>query len=166
MRSPPFNCSVTRPNGPSSVSTLVTVPANADRTLMLLGCCMASVTLVARTATRTGRSASSTRHRHGRKPVRSVRQRGRRQHLCRRADRDHLAAGQPHDAGGQTRHFLDGMADVDDRDGEFVAQPLDERQHLELAVGVEGSQRLVHQQHARRGEQGPADRHSLALAPR
>ena len=49
---------------------------------------------------------------------------------------------------------------------EFVAERFDQRQDLELALGVERGERLVHQQDLRRGKQRPADRHPLPFAAR
>ena len=56
------------------------------------------------------------------------------------------------------------MADVDDRQVQFVLQLLDERQDLFLARLVEGRQRLIHQQQPGIGEQGPAQGDALLLA--
>ncbi len=58
------------------------------------------------------------------------------------------------------------MADVDDRNVEFVAQALDVVEDLGLARHVERGQRLVHQQDARLGEQRAADGHALLLPAR
>jgi hypothetical protein len=58
------------------------------------------------------------------------------------------------------------MADIEDRHTRLVAQALDVRQDLDAALLVERGQRLVHQQQARMGEQGAADRDALLLAAR
>jgi hypothetical protein len=51
-----------------------------------------------------------------------------------------------------------------DRHGELVAQALDIRQGLVLPWVVERGKRLVHEEEARRGEKGAADRDALLLA--
>ena len=75
-----------------------------------------------------------------------------------------LPSVQHHDVGGQPRDLDDRMADIDDRHPGLVAQPLDIGQDLGLARLVERSERLVHQDQPRAGEQRTADRHALLLA--
>ena len=91
---------------------------------------------------------------------------GERQDVEHRPDRRDLAVGQDHDGGREPRHLGDGMADIDDRHADLVAQPLDVGQDLGLALLVERGERLVHQQQARVGEQRAADRDALLLAAR
>src|SRR6202040_1347368 len=64
------------------------------------------------------------------------------------------------------RHFLDRMGNVDDRHGEFVAQPLDEGWNVELAVHVERGKRLVEQKKSWAAKKRPPDRHPLPFAAR
>ena len=66
--------------------------------------------------------------------------------------------------GREPGHLGDGMADVDDGDAGLIAQPFDVGQDLRLARFIERGQRLVHQQQARIGEQGPANGDALLLA--
>ena len=58
------------------------------------------------------------------------------------------------------------MGDIEDRHAELVAQPLDQRQDLELARHVERGERLVHQEQARPRQERAADGDALALAAR
>ena len=81
-----------------------------------------------------------------------------------RPGRGDAALGEHDDVGGEPRHLGDRVADIDDRDADLVAQPLDVGQDLGLARLVERGERLVHQQEARAGEQRPADRDALLLA--
>ena len=82
------------------------------------------------------------------------------------ACRHHTPVLQHHDARGKPRDLIDGMRHIHDRDAQLVAQRFDERQDLELALGVERSERLVHQQDLRRGEEGAADGHPLLFPAR
>ncbi len=81
-----------------------------------------------------------------------------------RAGRAHLAARQDHERIGEARDFGDRVADIDDRDAGFVAQPFEIGHDLLLARIVERSQRLIHEQEFRRGEQRPADCDALLFA--
>jgi hypothetical protein len=87
-----------------------------------------------------------------------------RQGLGQRPVRHGAAAFHDDDVVGQARDFVGGMADVDQRDVQLVAQALQPGQEFLLAGMVERGQRLVHQQQARRREQGAGDRHALLLA--
>ena len=87
-------------------------------------------------------------------------------HVVDVADGEALAVGQHHDRVGEPRDLGDRMADVDDRNAELVAQPLDVVEDLGLARHVERGQRLVHQQDARLREQRAADRDALLFAAR
>jgi hypothetical protein len=78
----------------------------------------------------------------------------------------HAAGVHQHQVVGQPRHFVDGMADVDDGDAQFFVQPVQIGQHLGLAPRVQRGQRLVHQQQGRAGGQRACDGHALALAAR
>jgi hypothetical protein len=65
---------------------------------------------------------------------------------------------------GQPGDLVRRMADVDQRDVEFLAQAFQPGQEFLLAGMVERGQRLVHQQQARLREERPGDRHALLLA--
>ena len=82
----------------------------------------------------------------------------------RRALGDHAPAVHQHDRVREPHDLLDRMAHVDDQDPQLVAQPLDVREDLALALGVERRERLVHEQEARLREEGAADRDALLLA--
>jgi hypothetical protein len=56
------------------------------------------------------------------------------------------------------------MGDVDDRQGEAVAQPLEKRKNLVLGRPVERRQRFVHQEELRLRQERASDRHALAFA--
>ena len=88
------------------------------------------------------------------------------EHVFDASRRHHMPVLQHHDARGEPRHLIDGMGHIDDRNMQFVAKRLDERQDLELALGVERGERLVHQQDLGRSEQRPADGHPLPFAAR
>lgn len=75
-----------------------------------------------------------------------------------------LAVLQQHQVIGQARHFVRRVADIEHRDVQFLVQAFEIGQDLALALQVEGCQRLVHQQQARAGEQGPGDADALLLA--
>ena len=83
-----------------------------------------------------------------------------------RAARNRTAVRHQHHPFGQPHHLLDRMPDVDDRDPQLVAQPLDVVQDLALAAGVERGERLVEQQHPRARQQRAPDRDALLLAAR
>src|SRR2546428_1457467 len=82
------------------------------------------------------------------------------------AYRDRLAVGQNDDRIREARNLRDRMADVDDRDGEVVAQQFDVTQHFVTPRDVEGGQRLVHEQQPRLRQQRAADGNPLLLAAR
>jgi hypothetical protein len=65
---------------------------------------------------------------------------------------------------GQSRHFVGRVADVDQRNVQFVAQAFQPGQEFLLAGVVQRGQRLVHQEQARRRQQGTGDRNALLLA--
>jgi len=67
---------------------------------------------------------------------------------------------------GDARDLVHAVGDVEHRDADLVAQPLQERQDLGLARIVERRERFVQQQEARVREQGAADRDTLLLASR
>jgi hypothetical protein len=81
-----------------------------------------------------------------------------------RAAGDDLALVEQDQMVGQPGHFVRGVADVDDGNGQFAVQALQIGQDFQLALEVEGGQRLVHQQDFRRGEQGAGDGDALAFA--
>src|SRR4029077_11156478 len=58
------------------------------------------------------------------------------------------------------------MRHVYDRNVGFIPQPFDEGENFRLALIVEGRQRLIHQEKARRSKERPADRNPLLLAAR
>ena len=91
---------------------------------------------------------------------------GERQDVEHRPDRRDLALAQDHHGGREPRHLGDGVADVEDRHADLVAQPLDVGQDLGPPLLVERGERLVHQQQPRMGEQRAADRDPLLLAAR
>ena len=64
----------------------------------------------------------------------------------------------------QPRHLVLGMTDVEHRYIQLGVQALEIRQDLALALAVERSQGLIHQQQPGAGEQGPGDTDPLALA--
>ncbi len=65
---------------------------------------------------------------------------------------------------GQAGYFVEGMADIQDGDVEFIAQALQIRQYLALALKIQRGERFVHEQKFRRGQQGAGDGDTLALA--
>ena len=71
-----------------------------------------------------------------------------------------------HDVLGEALDFGNVVGDVDDRQRQAVAQPLEKRQDLVLGRPVERRQRLVHQQQLGLRQQRPADRDALTLAAR
>ena len=92
------------------------------------------------------------------------RQVGAGQGLAEGAAGHHPALVEQHQVVRQPGHLVGGMAHVDDGYRQLVVQAFEVGQDLQLALEVEGRQRLVHQQQARRGEQRPGDGHALALA--
>src|ERR1700682_4489101 len=58
------------------------------------------------------------------------------------------------------------MAYVHDGNAELIAQPLDIVEDLGPARYIQRSQRFIHEQNARLGEQGAADRHPLLFSTR
>ena len=66
---------------------------------------------------------------------------------------------------GQSCDLIRCMADIDDRYGQFAVQAFEIRQDLQLALEVECSQRFVHEQDFRIGEEGAGDGDALAFAP-
>ena len=82
------------------------------------------------------------------------------------AHRDRLAVGQNDDRIREACNLGDRMADVDDRDGEVVAQQFDVTQHFVAPRDVERCQRLIHEQQPRLRQQRAADGNSLLLAAR
>ncbi len=66
--------------------------------------------------------------------------------LFQRAKADHPAFLHQHHLIGEAFDFGDIVGDVDDRQIEAVAQPLEKRQDLVLGRPVERRERLVHQQ--------------------
>ena len=89
-----------------------------------------------------------------------------RQHVGQRAIGQYAAGIHQHQVVGQPRHFVDGMADVDDGDAQFFVQPVQIGQDLGLATRVQRGQGLIHQQQCRAGGQRACDGHALALAAR
>ena len=76
----------------------------------------------------------------------------------------HPAALKQHHMVGEPRHFVEGMADVEQRHLEHVVQALEVGQDFLPARRVERRQGFVHQQQTRAGEQGTADGHALPFA--
>ena len=68
--------------------------------------------------------------------------------------------------GREAQHLVEAVGDVDDRDREALAQPVEERQDFVAARGVERGERLVEQHEPRAREQRPPDRDALALPAR
>ena len=64
----------------------------------------------------------------------------------------------------QPVHLRQVVRHIQDRQAREVAQPFQEGQYLGLARPVQCRQRLVHQQQARAGQQGAAERHPLPFA--
>ncbi len=89
-----------------------------------------------------------------------------RQHLAQRPGGEDAARFHHHQVVGQARHFVDGVADVDDRQRQLVVQAVEVGQHLGLAARVERRQRFVEQQQARVGAERARDRDALAFAAR
>ena len=81
-----------------------------------------------------------------------------------RSGADHPALVDEHDLVGEALDLGDRVGDVDDRQREAIAQPLEERQDLVLGRPVERRQRLVHQEELGLRQERPSDRHPLALA--
>ena len=81
-----------------------------------------------------------------------------------RSRADHSALVHQHDLVGEAFDLGDRVGDVDDRQRQPIAQPLEERQDLVLGRAVERRQRLVHQEQLGLRQQRPADRDPLALA--
>ena len=75
----------------------------------------------------------------------------------------HPARFHHHDVIRQPGNLRGGMRDVDDRNRQGVAQPLEVRKDVLFAGKVQGRQRLVHQQQLRAGQQGPGNRDALAF---
>src|SRR4029077_5297129 len=88
------------------------------------------------------------------------------QHVGRRSRGHDSAVLKHHDGCRQPRDFWKRMRHIDDRHARLVSQAFDERQDLVLAAVVEGRKRLVHQQQARRREQGATDGNTLLFAAR
>ena len=84
--------------------------------------------------------------------------------IGRRAGPDHAALVEHDDVVGEQPHFGDVVRDVDDRDGELVADALEVRQDAAAALDVDGGQRLVEQQQLGRRHQRARERDALALA--
>ena len=57
------------------------------------------------------------------------------------------------------------MGDVDRRYAEVLLQFLQFRPHVDPELGIEIAERLVHQEHGRFADDGPAQSDSLSLAP-
>ena len=81
-----------------------------------------------------------------------------------RSGADHSALVHQHDLVGEALDFGDRVGDVDDRQRQPIAQPLEERQNLVLGRAVERRQRLVHQEELGLRQKRPADRDPLAFA--
>ena len=98
--------------------------------------------------------------------VSSPRQRQRRiaLQLRQRPRCDHMAFDQQHHVIGEAFDLREVMCDVEDRQRQTVAQPLEERQDLALCHSVERGQRLIHQQQLGLRKQRPANRYALAFA--
>src|SRR5574343_1448384 len=86
------------------------------------------------------------------------------EHLVQGAAGDDLAGIEQDQVVGQPGNLVRRMADVDDRDRQFAMQALQIRQDFQLALQIQRSQRLVHQQNFRPGEQGAGDCDALAFA--
>jgi hypothetical protein len=76
------------------------------------------------------------------------------------------ASRNQHDRRGQAGDLCDGMADIDDRHSRLVAQPFEVRPDFILSPGIEGCQRLIHQQQPRARQPRAADRAALLFAAR
>ena len=87
-----------------------------------------------------------------------------RQRLLQRAAGDDAAFVQQYQMVGEPRHFIGRVADVDERNVEFVMQAFKVGQDFLLALQIECGQRLVHQQDLRPGQQCTGDGHTLAFA--
>ena len=88
------------------------------------------------------------------------------QQLLQRPVRPHPPGLERDQMVGQPRHLVRRMGDIEHRDVEFLAQPLQVGQDLLAARVVQRRQRLVHQQQARPQRQRPGDADALALAAR
>ena len=77
-----------------------------------------------------------------------------------------LAFTQEHDVVCQTRDFILRVADIQHRYIQLGMQTLKVGQDLGLALAVECSERLVHQQQFRAGQQGAGNTDPLTLATR
>jgi len=86
--------------------------------------------------------------------------------VLHRTDGVDPASRNQHDRRGQAGDLCDGMADIDDRHSRLVAQPFEVGQDFILSPGIEGCQRLIHQQQPRARQQRAADRDALLFAAR
>ncbi len=84
--------------------------------------------------------------------------------LFERARADHVPLLHQHHLVGEALDFRHVVRDVDDRQIEVIAQPLEERQDLVLGRAVERRERLVHQEKLRLRQERAPDRHALTLA--
>ncbi len=78
-------------------------------------------------------------------------------HFLHRPHRPGASVRQKHQRVRQIQNFVHGMADVENGNVQLPGQPGDEGHNLRLAGGVQGGQRLVHEQQVRAGQQGAAD---------
>src|SRR5690606_1142624 len=84
----------------------------------------------------------------------------------RRRNTRRLASVEPVDGRGQAPHLLGAVADVEHRQADLVAHPLQPGDQLLAPCFVQCRQRLVEQQQLRLREQRAANRHALRLAAR
>src|SRR6266446_5596445 len=81
--------------------------------------------------------------------------------------RDPARPGRHHDDQvGQEHGFGDAVGHEEDRLAPLLPDPGELDAHLLAGQGVERAERLVHQEHRRIVDEGPADRHPLLHAPR
>ena len=76
------------------------------------------------------------------------------------------SVGDQHDPVREPHDLFHHVAHIENGNLELVAQPLDEGEDLRLALGIEGGERLVHQEQARGREKRAADRDPLLLPAR
>jgi hypothetical protein len=79
--------------------------------------------------------------------------------------RNDLALIEQHQVISQSRHFVWCVADIEQGYIQLVVQTFEVRQDFLFALHVERSQRLVHQQQARAGQQGARDADPLRSPP-
>ena len=86
-----------------------------------------------------------------------------RQHLARRALREHAAGAHQHERVAQRRREVQVVRRQHHRDAALAIEPRQQRRHLELIAEIERGRRLVEQQHVRRLRQRARDDDALLL---